>query len=176
MGSILTPSAKSVDELRAAAIGLRLLPRNIRNDLNKNRRAVLNPMWKEAVNARAVTTLDKLVLAKGARVAPGNPATAMAATSKRPLSGGLVPDNRDQAVAIEFGTPERQAVETYTRKSRKSGKQHKVTRHTKRQLPVIQRKGRVIYAAWRDIAPRIISLDAQTIARRIYEAFEGKAQ
>lgn len=163
-------------ELRAAALGLKLLPRTLRNDINKNRRAVLNPMWRDAVAAEAVTEVDRLVLAKGARVAPGNPATAIAASSKRPLSGGLVPDNRDQAVAIEFGSPERQAVETYTRKSRKSGKQHNVTRHTKRQLPMIQRKGRVIYAAWRKIAPRIVALDTQTIARRIYEAYEGKAR
>lgn len=173
MGSILTPSAKSVDELRAAAIGLRLLPRTIRNDLNKTRRTHLNKMWRDAVAARATTKLDKLVLVKGARVAPGNPATAMAATSKRPLSGGLVPDNRDQAVAIEFGSPERQATETYTRKS-PGGGSHQVTRHTKRQLPMLARKGRVIYRAWADIAPRIIALDAQLIARRIYEAFEGK--
>ncbi|AYN55950.1 hypothetical protein QEX65_gp09 [Arthrobacter phage Noely] len=175
MGSVFSPSVKSVDALRAASIGLRLLPRNIRNDLNKNRRAVLNPMWRAAVDARAVTVMDKLVLAKGARVTPGNPAVAMAATSRRPLSGGLVPDNRDQAVAFEFGSPERQKLETYTRKSER-GRRHQVTRHTKRQLPMVNRKGRVVYAAWRDIAPRIIALDAQTIARRIYLAFEGKAQ
>lgn len=175
MGSIFTPSAKSVAELRAAAIGLKLLPRTLRNDINKNRRAVLNPMWRDAVNAEAVTEVDRLVLAKGARVTPGNPATAMAATSKRPLSGGLVPDNRDQAVAIEFGSPERQATETYTRRSPK-GAAHRVTRHTKRQLPMLARKGRVIYAAWRKISPRIVALDTQTIARRIYEAYEGRTK
>jgi hypothetical protein len=42
-------------------------------------------------------------------------------------------------------------------------------------LPLLARKGRVLYAAWRDVAPRIVALDTQTIARRIYEAYEGKA-
>lgn len=173
MGSAFKPSARTSDALRAAAIGLRLVDRAVRNDINKNRRAVLNPEWKKAVEAEAVTTMDKLVLVKGARVAPGNPATAMAATSKRPLSGGLVPDDRATAAAFEFGSPERQSLETYQRRSPR-GRAHRVTRHTKRQLPMIQRKGRVVYAAWKKIAPRIIALDAQTIARRIYEAYEGK--
>jgi hypothetical protein len=154
---------------------MRLLPRTIRNDINKSRRSVLNPMWRAAVDGKATTTLDKLVLAKGARVAPGNPATAMAATSKRPLSGGLVPDDRDQAVAVEFGSGARQEANTYSRRY-KGGAAHEVTRHTRRQLPLLARKGRVIYAAWKQIAPRIIALDTQTIARRIYEAYEGKSK
>ena len=173
-GSLLTPSAKRVDELRAAALALRLLPKGIRNDINKNRRAVLNPMWRDAVNAKATTTMDKLVLAKGARVTPGNPARAMAATSKRPLSGGLVPDDRDTAVAFEFGSPERQKEVEYARRSPKGGR-HQVKRHTKRQLPMLARKGRVVYAAWKATAPRIIALDTQTIARLIYRAYEGKS-
>ena len=165
---LLQPSAASSDTFRAAALALKLIPRDLRNDINRETRRVLNPVWREAVNAEAVTKVDKAVLAKGARVAPGNPTQLLAATSKRPLSGGLVPNDRDEAAALEFGSPDRNSTTTYKRKG------HDVTRRTERQLPWRQANGRVVYAAFAKIAPRIASLWIQTIVRRIYEAHEQR--
>lgn len=163
---LLMPSAASSDTFRAAALALKLIPRDLRNDINRETRRVLNPVWREAVASRAVTKMDKLVLAKGARVAPGNPTQLLAATSKRPLSGGLVPNDRDAAAAYEFGTPDRNDTTTYKRRGAT------VTRHTERQLPWRAQNGRVVYQAFADIGPRIASLWIQTIVRRIYEAHE----
>lgn len=164
MGRFVAPSATSSRTFRAVALALKLLPREVRNDINRTTRAETNPMWREAVNARAVTPTDKKVLAKGARVAPGNPLTLIAASSRRPLSGGLVPDA--QGRVFEFGTADREKVTEYDRRG------HKVRRHTRRQLPRYTDKGRVIYQAAADIAPRITSLWVQIIVRRTYEAHE----
>jgi len=169
MGRFVAPSATSSRTFRAVALALKLIPREVRNDINRTTRAVVNPLWRDAVNSRALTTVSQKVLAKGARVAPGNPLTLIAASSRRPLSGGLVPDA--QARVFEFGTNDRQKVAEYERSGRRS-KAHKVKRHTQRQLPWRNDKGRVIYQAAADVAPRITSLWVQIIVRRIYEAHE----
>lgn len=165
---ILQPSAASSEVFRAAALALKLMPRQIRNDINRETRAKINPAWREAVAGKASTEMDRRVLVKGARVAPGNPTQLLAATSKKPLSGGLVPNDRDAAAAYEFGTPNPNAETTYTRKGAS------VTRHTERQLPWRRKDGRVVYAAFAQVAPRIASLWIQIIVRNIYEAHERK--
>ena len=163
---ILQPSAASSETFRAAALALKIMPRTIRNDINRETRKTLNPEWKKAVTAQASSKMDRLVLVKGARVLPGNPTQLLAASSKKPLSDGLVPDDRDVAAAFEFGTPDPNAETTYDRKGAK------VTRHTERQLPWRKKDGRVIYAAFAKIAPRIASLWIQIVVRNIYEAHE----
>ena len=165
MGSILQPSAASSDTFRAAALALKLLPREVRNEINRMTRAEMNPEWRKIIGEKATSKMDRLVLAKGARVAPGNPTVLIAASSKRPLSDGLVPDNRDIAAAFEFGTPDRNKKETYTRKG------SPVTRRTERQLPW-RTNGRVVYAAFAEIGPRLASMWVQTIVRKIMEAHE----
>lgn len=66
----------------------------------------------------------------------------------------------------------RDAEKTYERKNRRGGGVHKVTRHTQRQLPAATRKGRVVYPAFAEFAPRALSLWAQTTVRLVHEAFE----
>lgn len=165
MGSILQPSAASSETFRAAALALKLLPREARNEINRMTRAEMNPEWRKIIGEKATSKMDRLVLAKGARVAPGNPTVLIAASSKRPLSDGLVPDDRDIAAAFEFGTPDRNKKETYTRKG------STVTRRTERQLPW-RTNGRVVYAAFAEIGPRLASMWIQTIVRKIMEAHE----
>ena len=162
---ILAPSAASSETFRAAALALKLLPREVRNEINRMTRAELNPEWRKIVGQKATSKMDKLVLAKGARVAPGNPTVMIAASSRRPLSDGLVPDNRDQAAAFEFGTPDRNRKETYQRKGAT------VTRRTERQLPW-RSNGRVVYAAFAEMGPRLASMWVQVIVRKIMEAHE----
>src|SRR3546814_3059074 len=46
-------------ELRAAGYALKLVPRDVRNSINRSMRAEMNPVWRGAVAERAVTALDR---------------------------------------------------------------------------------------------------------------------
>lgn len=170
---IVQPSAATSREFAAVALALRLLPRTIRNDINRETRATLNPVWREIIGQKATSPMDKLILAKGAKVQPGNPTQLVAASSRKPLTGGLVPDDRNTAAAFEFGSPNRaSATETYKRRTRAGSTE--VTRHTERQLPWRKAGGRVVFAAFTDIAPRLASLWVQIIVRNIAETYDKK--
>jgi len=169
---IVQPSAATSREFAAVALALRLLPRQIRNDINRETRATLNPVWREIIGQKAATKMDRLVLAKGAKVVPGNPTQLVAASSRKPLSDGLVPDDRNTAAAFEFGSPNRNATETYDRRTRAGTTS--VTRHTERQLPWRKDGGRVVFAAFTEIAPRLASLWVQIIVRNIAETYDKK--
>lgn len=161
------PSVNSLAEFKGAALALKAAPREIRNDINRTVRADASGWWKDAIAARATTKMDKLVLAKGARIQPGNPARAIAASSRRPLADGLVPDT--DARAWEFGTTQPEHQDTYTRRDGA-----KVTRHVKRQLPRATNRGRVVYPAWADVAPRLVAMWVQIIVRKIHESLDRK--
>lgn len=161
------PSAKTVQELRAVALGLKLLDKDIKRDISRSIRETLNPIWKQEIESRMVTKMDRKMFA-GARIAPGNPARAMVGTSRRALSkGGLTP--AEGVRAYEFGAPTRATHETTYDRAGAS-----VTRHTKRQLPKAVKAGRVAYAAWANVGPRMVSLWVQIIVRNIHEKLEGK--
>jgi hypothetical protein len=155
-------------ELQAVVIALKAARRDVRNDINKATRQTLSPVWREEVTSRTRTSLDRRVLAQGARILAGNPPTLVAATSTRRLPGGLVPAAQWQGV--EFGA-NRDAVTTYKRRST-GGVIHDVSRHTRRQLPARRRKGRVVYQAAADLAPRAASLWVALIVRKFNEAVE----
>lgn len=161
-------SARGSRELRATALAMKLVARDVRNEINKATRQTMNPVWRDIVARKAGTTLDQRVIAKGARIAPGNPPVAIAASSTRPLSGGLVPATGWQAV--EFGA-NRSKVLTYQTRS-PLGTAYTVRRHTARQMPAVKRSGRVAYSAAAELGPRLASLWVQTVVRMIYQAAE----
>lgn len=163
-------SVRGSRELRAAVLALRAARREVRNDINRATRQIMNPVWRTLVASRARTALDRRVLDTGVRVAPGNPPALVAAGSRRRLPGGLVP--AEQWHAVEFGA-NREKVTTYSRRS-PSGGTHQVRRHTARQLPARNRKGRVVHPAVADIAPRLAALWVQLIVRKFSDAAEGK--
>ena len=161
------PSAASVAELKAVALGLKLVDKETKKAMSASIRSVLNPIWKSNIEARLVTKLDRATFGSGARIAPGNPARAMAGTSRRPVGDGMVPV--EMARAVEFGAPTRASHETtYSRQG------HQVTRHTKRGLPKAVKAGRIVYPAWAELGPRLVSLWVQIIVRTIHEKLEGK--
>lgn len=170
MAGIVSPSAKSVEALRAVALAMKLLDKDVRRNIANQTRAVLGPLWGRALRDEIDNDMEALVLFQGAKVTPGNPAKVVAGASKRPLSGGLVPV--EHARAFEFGAPRRfPHEETYGRTSTR-GLRHQVTRHTMRQLPKAQRQGHAAYPAWATVAPRMVSLWVQIIVRNIHEALE----
>lgn len=155
-------------EIRAVVLAIKLASRDLRNDLNRATRETMNPVWRSLVEQHAVTPLDRAVIAKGARILPGNPPVAVAATSRRRLKGGLVP--ADKWHAVEFGA-DRDKTTTYDRKSPR-GTVHSVTRHTARQLPDRRRDGRVAFRAFAEIAPRMVALWVQLVVKKYAEAAE----
>lgn len=170
VGQFVAPSAATDNTFKAVALALKLIPRQLKNDINRESRKMGNDVWRPIVDSHARTKTDRLVLAKGARVKPGNPMVLTAATSKRALSGGLIPNEGGRI--FEFGSKSRQAPSDYERKNRASAGTHHVRRRTKRGLPQPS-SGRVVYEAAAEIAPRITSLWVQLIVRKIYEAHEG---
>jgi hypothetical protein len=170
------PSATALAEVRAVALGYKLIGKDVRRDISKATREILNPVWRAAIAARLAgkSKLDGKIFATGARVAAGNPAKVLAATSRRPLrrgEGGLRPDADWRA--YEFGANNREKTSTY--KSRSSlGTPYEVTRHTARGLPERKGSGRVVYPAFADVMPRMVSLWVQLVARKFYKAFEGR--
>lgn len=166
------PSATAMREFTAVALAMKLVGKEIRSDINKATRDTLNPIWRTIIGIHAAGKMDQLILVKGARIRAGNPASAMAGTSTKALSGGGKPV--DLSRAWEFGSTNRAATMTYDRKNKKAGGTHSVTRRTQRQVPGAQRNGRVVYPAFAEIAPRMVSLWVQIIVRKIYEAYERR--
>lgn len=160
-----------VREAQAAVLAFKAADRDLRTRINTATRQTMAPVWRSMVDEHAVQPIDKAVLAKGARIATGNPPTAVAASSRRALSGGFTP--AEDWPAREFGA-NRNTTTTYTRRSPR-GTTHQVTRHTKRQLPNRDTSGRVVYASVRKIGPRLASLWVQLIVRTYYDAADGKA-
>ena len=131
--------------LEAAVLALKVMDKNLRNDINRSTKAMLDPVWKQAVASNASTAQDRAVIVKGARVKGGNPPIAVAATSRRPLSGGLVP--QDMWPVYEFGGNQNR-VTSYESRSPK-GTRYTETRHTTRQIARRNKSGRVAYKAGR---------------------------
>lgn len=160
-------------ELQAVVLALKAMNRDLRNAINRATTAELGPLWKSVVQLNAQRKMDSLVLAKGARVAGGNPPRLLAAQSTRGIGPGkrLVP--AAGYAGYEFGAL-RNTYSQYERKS-KSGGKHAVARRTMRNLRPRNPKGYVVYPALADFAPRLASLWVQLVMRKTYEAFEGKS-
>ncbi len=164
-------SVRDHDELKAVVLGMRALDRDARNQVNRQTRANLSPIWTSEVERRLTSPMDRLVLGSGTRVKPGNPPSVLAAQATRGIGKGrrLVPAERWPA--WEFGATD--DTTTYERRSKRGGT-HKVTRHTARQVPRRTPKGRVLMPALRAATPRLNSLWVQTYVRTVIDVFEGR--
>lgn len=165
---VIQPSAKTVPLLRAVVLALKAMDKQTRRDIDREVRK-FTPTWRAAVDARARTSMDSAVFGKGARVVAGNPARLVAATSRRALPGGGGFTADEHGRALEFGADQRKESRPYTRDGSKSFK-----RHTSTGLPARNRKGRVVFPAFADTAPRIVSLIVQTTVRNIHKALEER--
>lgn len=89
-------------ELQATVLALRQADRTIRLAINKSSRSRLRPIWQQELAARARTRMEQRVIVAGARaVATDRGVQLHAATSRRPLAGGLVP--AFEWAGVEFG-------------------------------------------------------------------------
>lgn len=166
------PTPESLAELKAVVLATKVMDKELRRSINQATREQGNELFRGLLQMNAVTTMDMRMLAKGARVAAGNPPRLIAAASKRKaLSGGMIPDRYGKTA--EFGVKDREAVSTYERKSKRGGS-HQVKRRTRRGLPAYEPAGRVVWPAVADAMPRLISLWTKLTIRKVYDAFEGK--
>lgn len=172
----IQPSATSSSLLRGAVLALKAVDKPIRAQIAKETRDTMNGPWREAVATHAGgSRMDNVALGKGARVAAGNPARLVAASSKRALrkgANGFIPNSMGRA--LEFpGNVDQAKASQYVRRY-KGGEAHKVKRRTLTGYPAPKPGGRVVYPAVADVMPRFVSLWVQIIVRIIYEATEGK--
>lgn len=156
--------------LDAVIFGLKLVNRDVRNGINRATRAELKPIWQQEMARRLGNHGDPFttrMIGKGL-VKAGNPPVLTAATSRRPLKGGggLVPDT--EGYLAEFGGRSTEFTE-YRRRSANGGR-HTVRRRTMLGLPAVERRGRVVYPAAAETAPRMASLWVQLFVRTVYEA------
>ena len=146
--------------LSAAVRVMATMPRETAKATRKYSKAVIQPEWRKGLaehapgermfHTRLVTPSAAYVSDRGVKLRAGR-------------QGGFPRET-------EFGA-QREAWETYTRKSRKGGT-HNVTRRTQRQFPAVRRKGYVFGPTARNMIPRIASLWVQTIYRTVHEVIE----
>jgi len=160
--------------LKAAVLAFKAADRDLRADINRATREKMNPVWRDVVQSRAAGQggLTSRMLGAGAKIAAGNPPVAKAAQSTRKVGRGLVP--ADDYGPWEFGVPNREKFTRYTRRNRVAGGSHKVRRRTMRGLPSKASGGRVVYPAWSEVAPRMVSLWVQLIVKTYHDAAEGR--
>lgn len=172
----IQPSATSSQLLRGAVLAYKAIDKPIKKQIAQQTRDTMNGPWREAVATHAAgSRFDNAVFGKGARVAAGNPARLVAASSRRALrkgDNGFVPDVMGRA--LEFpGNIDQAKASKYVRRY-KGGNAHDVKRRTLTGYPAARKGGRVFYPAVADVMPRFVSLWVQIIVRNIYEAQKGK--
>lgn len=160
--------------LQAAVLAMKAADRDIKNAINRATREEMNPVWRSLVEEHLMGAgiMAGRVLGSGVRIAPGNPPVAKAAQGKRGQGKGRRVIPAEAYAAYEFGAVDRNQYSRYERKNRKGGGYHTVERRTMRHLTRRFPKGRVIYPAFAEIAPRMVSLWVQTIVRTYSEAAE----
>lgn len=171
-------------ELQAAALAMKAADRDLKRRINAATREKMNPVWKDLVKANLFGDYQMAgkVLNGGVRIAAGNPPRALAAQStrnvgSRPNKGGksktgpIVPSKH--YYAWEFGV-NRMNFTRYERKNRSRPGYHVVNRRTTMGHPRREPKGRVVYPAFADIAPRMTSLWVQIVVKSYHDAAEGK--
>jgi hypothetical protein len=167
-------SVNDADELRAVALGMKLIERDVKNSINRATRAELKPIWRQELDSHLAgkNTFTARIL-KGDRVSPGNPPTLYAATSRRGFGDNKRLNPAEHYYLGEFGARDT-LYRRYSRKSENGGT-HQVERRTNTGLPQLIRKGRVVYPAASQAIPRLASLWVQVYVRTVYEAAEGKS-
>ncbi|QIN94476.1 hypothetical protein SEA_WHYTU_7 [Arthrobacter phage Whytu] len=165
------PSVEALDAYKAVVLAMKVIDKPIRKAINVDTRTTLSPVWKKLVTEHAGTLLDQRVLNTGTRIAAGNPPAAIAGSSKRRLSGGLVPAEYNRMVEFGVDPKDKNVPSEYSRKT-KSGKTSTVRRRTRIGLPNAREKGRVVYPAFADFAPRAISYWVQSVVRITHETLE----
>ena len=163
------------EELQAAVLAMKAADRDLKRRINQATREKMNPVWRDLVkgNLFGDSVMAGKVLGAGVRIKAGNPPQAMAAQSARGVGDGKRVIPREHYAGWEFGV-NRMAYSHYERRNRTRPGTHAVERRTMTGMPRRQPKGRVVYPAFAEIAPRMVSLWVQIIVKSYADAAEGK--
>ena len=149
-------------ELRAAVLAMKRADATVRRDVAQRMRETMNPAWRSEVTSGA-TGMAGRVLAGGARIAGGNPPQLVAASSRRKIGRGVIPDRH--WAGYEYG------ANHGTTRTVTSAKGTRYRRHVMRHLPA-RGKGRVLEPAAARILPRIAAYWVQSVVRAFMDAAE----
>lgn len=146
-------------ELQATILALHHAERGIRLGINKEARSRVRPLWQQALNGRAHNEMARRILVAGARAtASDRGVTVHAATSKRPLSGGLVP--ADEWAGAEFGAYVYQV--DVTQRSR-AGRSYTRPLTIQKQFPRRQQQGMVAFDAASEVGTKLVAIWVHTV-------------
>lgn len=155
-------------QLRAAVLAMKKADKYVRAGVGQHMRDAMNPVWRTELANRATGGVanQSRILTAGARIANGNPAQLVTASSRRKFGsgGGLVPDRH--WAGYEYGA-NRTSMSTVTSKKGKSFK-----RHTKRHLPAKSDTGHVIGPTVAEVLPRVAAYWSQSVVRAFMDAAE----
>lgn len=143
-------------ELQAVILLLKTAATPARREMRAGARRALNELWKPTVEQFATTNQQRQVIARGARANVGSDSfTMLAATSRRPLSGGLNPTANWQGA--EFGASPKVVAVSWRGKRR--------NQTIGKNFGPRAKSGRVAYRAARETAPRIVAAWVNGIVR-----------
>jgi hypothetical protein len=157
-------------ELQAAILACKRVDAPLRKAIYAASRESVNALWKPALERRARSNRAQRVIVKGARAAIRTDGfSLMAATSRKALSGGLVP--ADEWQGDEFGARTRKAE--FTQRSR-LGKTYRVSKTVNRQFPGRTREGRIAFDAASEVGTKTIAAWVTAVVTTIVNATGGE--
>jgi hypothetical protein len=146
-------------ELQATVLALKRADRSIRLGINKTARSRIRPIWQGELSARARTPLERRVILAGARAnASDRGVQLVAASSGRPLSGGLVPAN--DWPAVEFGAD---VHRIRVRQRSRAGRAYVRPLTINRQFYARQKDGMIAFDAASETGTRLVALWVHTV-------------
>lgn len=164
---MLRLDVRSSRELQAMLLALRGMDKELRSQITRATRQMVEPAWREELRASGPNELQAATLVETARVSvSANSLTLKAGTVGRLRHGTRA---SEMARPVEFGADPRL-------KTRYRREGHAVTRRTRVGVGPIRAKGKVVYPALGRFVPRAASLMVQTTVRLMHEAFEGKVR
>lgn len=173
---MLFVSALTSREIRALLLALKQAEPDVRKEINNRSKEVLTAIWRQEIAEQTslaggrTQRAQAKVIANTAKVTVGTKGvTLTAATTGRPLSGGLQPKTQWQG--LEFGAYKQVRSVEFTSKL---GNRYNQTRNVTAQLDPNIKKGYIFYPAARNSVPRILALWVQTSVRTLHEIVERK--
>lgn len=148
------------DALKAAALAMKRADATVRKDVSQRMRETMGPAWKSEVTAAAAGRSAQIFV-PGTRIAAGNPPQLVAASSRRKLGRGLIPDKH--WAGYEYG-----ATDQTRRQKSRSG--HTYKRHVMRHLPARSAGGHTLGKAAAEILPRVAAYWAQSVVKSFMDA------
>lgn len=188
-------------ELQAAVLAMKRADRDLRRRIGAATRETMNPVWRSTVQSHLAgrEVMAARVLGAGVRIAAGNPPSAKAAQSRRAVGSGrrIIPNEHyylwefgakreslskpyDVRASVRFGgnvsghSRKGRPVRGYKRTAARVGAYKVGGRHASRGLPQRVSSGRVVYPAFHEVGPRMVSLWVQLIVKTYIDAAEGR--